>query len=111
MDEQQYKTLKKKVLYCLENDKQSRNSDIRLTVYLWATFHKEAWVVDERGNRGVNVKKLFDLPREDNIKRARAEIQNVEGKFPPTSWEVAKKRKWLEVEWQKALGYKVDHAQ
>jgi hypothetical protein len=108
MDEKQYKTLKKKVYYCLENDKQSRNSDIRLTVYLWATFHKEAWVVDERGNRGVNVTKLFDLPREDHIARARRQIQNDDRKFPPTSLKVAEARGWLEDEWKIALGYKID---
>ena len=83
--------LRKKVEYCLENFPATRNSDVTLTISIWRQFH--------RVNGAINVSQLYDLPREDNVKRLRAEIQNVEGRFLPTSLEVAKKRRIKEETW------------
>lgn len=55
----------------------------------------------------VNVESLFDLPREDAVKRIRAQIQNDDGLFPPTNWEVANKRGFEEIAWRRSLGYPV----
>ena len=56
-------------------------------------------------NDSVMLKELFELPREDNIKRIRAKIQNDEKRLLPTKWEVARKRGILEDEWRVAMGY------
>lgn len=48
----------------------------------------------------VELKNIMDLPREDNVKRIRAKIQNEEKKYLPTSLEVAKQRKINEEDWR-----------
>lgn len=51
------------------------------------------------------MRRLLDLPREDNVKRVRAKIQNEEHKYLPTNPDVLIKRGILEEYWQDALGY------
>lgn len=97
-------TLDHKVRVILQEDEKSRNSDIRLTQMLWWKFYKHS-LLQQNGTVYVDIKKLFDLPREDNIKRIRAKIQNVEKKWLPTDPEVAKKRGWEIDEWRGYLGY------
>ena len=46
---------------------------------------------------------LMDLPREDNVKRIRAVIQNKEHRLLPTSEEVLKQRGVNEKYWHLAL--------
>lgn len=84
--------LKHKVEKCLEFYPETRNSDITLTMAIWCEFHSSN-VFEHNGRKAVYLADLMDLPREDNIKRARAEIQNVEHKFLPTSETVKKQRK------------------
>lgn len=55
----------------------------------------------------VLLEDLFDLPREDNVKRIRAKF-NEEGLYLPTSEEVAKRRNMNIPEWREAMGYAVD---
>lgn len=97
------KDLDKKVRYCLDKDEASRNSDIRLTQVIWWTFYRES-LKEIDGVYFVSLGKLFDLPREDNIKRIRAKIQNEERKYLPTDPKIAKKRGWNEDEWRSYLG-------
>ena len=92
------KTLKKEVEYCLGKYEQARNSDAYLTNAVWINFYKEFlrevdsdWVLPLKYNGFVASR--------DDIKRVRATIQNKEKRFLPTSWEVAKKRKWKEEEY------------
>jgi len=92
--------LKQKILWILSEDEQSRNSDIRLTQMIWYKFHNSKLVKLDDGTQAVRLRDLFDLPREDNIKRIRAKIQNEEGKFLPTSAEVRKQRKINEWKWR-----------
>lgn len=99
--------LKNKVLYCLEHFEQTRNSDIELTIKIWETFHKQDLKQDALGNKVIYITKLFELPREDNIKRIRAKIQNEENKFLPTSPEIRKKRGIAEDQWREYLNYPV----
>lgn len=91
--------LKDKILKCLEQDEQSRNSDIRLMQMVWYSFHREKIFKAEDGRASVALESFYELPREDAIKRHRAIIQNVEGKFLPTDKEVAKQRKIREEVW------------
>ena len=89
-----------KVLFCLENYPQTRNCDISLTIKIWEVYHQ-----DKINNGSVSLSDLYDLPREDNVKRYRAKIQNVEKLFLPTDPEVIKKRNIKEDEWREELGY------
>lgn len=52
-----------------------------------STVKKTDWEID--GVYFVSLGKLFDLPREDNIKRIRAKIQNEEKLFLPTDPAIA----------------------
>lgn len=104
MEKENARKLKGQIEYCLEHIPETRNSDLHLTIQIWKEFYPEKMrFLGER--MAVEVRDLYDLPREDEIKRIRATIQNEEKRFPPTSWEVAKQRKWNEVEWQNLLGY------
>jgi len=93
------KNLTKEVEYILENYPESRNSDQYLTLKLWAHFYKSRIQVDFRG-KYVYLKDIMDLPREDNVKRIRAKIQNEEQRLLPTSLEVVKKRRQNEKIWR-----------
>ncbi len=91
-------TLKKQVEKVLRGYPETRNSDITLTIKIWQMFYGVGRVVD------VNL--LYDLPREDNVKRIRAKFcEQKESWAYPTSLEVAKKRQIKEDEWRMALGY------
>lgn len=81
-----------------------RNSDIALTIAIWQQWYS----VGTNPDSVIHLYRLFDLPREDNVKRVRAVLQNVEGKYLPTSWEVARKRGIEREKWEEALGYKLD---
>lgn len=98
------KTLDDQVRYCLDKYPETRNSDITLTMHIWKEFYKnKLGVID--GVLAIRLRDLFDLPREDNVKRVRAHIQNDLKEFVPTNWEIAKKRKWLQHDWKQYLGY------
>lgn len=96
-------TLKNQVLKVLTKYPKTRDSDVRLMLTLWLIYypsriHKQD---DDPNNPPfVYLKDIMELPREDNIKRIRAVIQNVEGKFLPTSLQVAKQRKINEEVWR-----------
>lgn len=84
-----------------------RNSDVSLMLQIWTVFYAKYLHISESGEIGlaVNVENLYRLPREDNIKRYRAIIQNQEKKFLPTNPEVRRKRRTLEEDWYESLGY------
>jgi len=98
--------LEKQIRHILSTDEKSRNSDIRLTQVLWWN-HYRAYMKMIDGKVYVNVAHLYDLPREDNIKRIRAKIQNDLKEYLPTDAKVAKKRGWEEDKWREYLGYPV----
>lgn len=98
--------LERQIKTVLQADEQSRNSDIRLTQVLWFKFYP-TYLLQRGGAVYVDITKLYELPREDNIKRIRAKIQNVDHEFVPTSAEVAKKRGWNIDEWKSYLGYPI----
>jgi hypothetical protein len=95
-------TLKDKILYCLEKYPESRNSDIKLTNAVWYEFHNsKVRVIDKK--LYVMLEDLYQLPKEDNVKRWRAKIQNVEHHFLPTSEAVCKARKIEEFWWNREM--------
>lgn len=107
------KTLKGMVESVLADTPETRNSDIALTIAIWRRFFPSL-VRQEKHHDGrtyslgeeyVRVKDLFELPREDNVKRVRAMFQNEKKLYLPTSWEVAKGRGLEEDEWRVAMGY------
>lgn len=90
------KTMKKQVEFCLRNFPETRNSDVTLLIKLWEHFH---------GVRGaVEVSRLYDLPREDGVKRVRAQFNEL-GKYYPTDWRIAKARGIEEDAWRVSMGY------
>jgi len=91
------KTLKQKVITILKENPDTRNSDITLMIEIWKRYYG---VEDS-----IKLSQLYDLPREDNIKRIRAIIQNKNNMYLPSSPEVRKKRKIEERKWNEYLGY------
>lgn len=90
--------LKKQVAKILQEYPETRNSDITLTIKIWQTFYGVGEIIE--------VKSLYDLPREDNVKRIRAKFCEEKKRWAyPTSLQVALKRKIKEQEWRIALGY------
>lgn len=89
-----------KVEQVLKEEPDTRNSDVALMISVWTRFYGV-------GQSHVALEKLYDLPQQPDIKRIRARIQNDEKRYVPTSWGVAKVRKWKEREWKRALGYYV----
>lgn len=83
------------------NGAEARNSDVALMILIWQRWYG----VSDKPDGIIHVRRLFDLPREDNVKRVRAVIQNVEHKYLPTNPDVLIKRGILEEYWQDALGY------
>lgn len=98
------KTLKKKVEYILTTEPETRNSDITLTIKLWKHYYPD-YLIESKGKFYINVESLFEIAREDHIKRYRAEIQNVEKRYLPTDMKILIQRAKLSIEWQKELGY------
>lgn len=83
----------------------SRDSDITLMFWIWFNFYHDHLIVGADGQYSIKIKSLYELPREDNIKRVRAYFQNVRKMYPPTLEHIAKKRGMLIDEWRVAMGY------
>lgn len=109
MDEKKLKTLKEQVECCLQNSPEARNSDIKLMILVWVNFY---------GVRGrmIFIDDLYNLPREDNIKRIRANFQSCKKyletgdpkhapKYLPTNQKVTEKRGINEEVWRRFQGY------
>jgi len=103
MNYQSIKNLKDQVEWTLENYEETRNSDITLMIQIWKCFYNSKII----GSGMIRVSDLYELPREDNIKRIRAKIQNdpIKPRFLPTDLKIALQRGMNEEEWLKAMGY------
>jgi hypothetical protein len=102
------KKLKDQVEHILDTEPKSRNSDILLTQLIWKEYYPELIKPNKFGVEYIKLDSLYELPREDNIKRHRAKFQSHKNKNPkylPTDPVVAKKRGWEEEKWRYALGY------
>ena len=91
-------TLKKQVEKILKNHPETRNSDITLMIAVWQNFY----------NIGPSIRtdQLYDLPREDNIKRIRAQF-NARGLYRPTDIKIVRARGLNEDKWRELLGYPI----
>ena len=59
-------------------------------------------------NPKVGLVEIMKLPREDNVKRIRAIIQNEEGRFLPTTQQVAKRRDIEMDKWHKYVAFNIN---
>ncbi len=106
-----FQNLKNEIYYCLQHFPETRNSDIELTIKIWKKFYSKYLFVRPTSTTQTNptywidLESLWSIPSQDDIKRLRAKIQNpnpttnYQGMYPPTCWEVAKKRHWNEQQW------------
>lgn len=106
-------TTKQQVEKILGDYPAARNSDITLTIEIWKRFYPE-----KVSNGTVALSALYDLPREDSVKRIRAKFQQeamerIEAGRPgkddwiylPSDPKIAEQRGIMAAQWQKALGY------
>jgi len=100
------KKLKDQVEYILKEKPETRNCDIKLTIEIWKEFYLDKLAHSKKdGEYYIKLDKLKEVPRQANIKRARAKFQNDRKEYLPTKWSVAKQRRIEEDEWRVAMGY------
>lgn len=97
-------TLREKIKVVLEEVPETRNSDIALMIEIWKRYYQEKIHGAEGLGAVVRLTDLYNLPREDHVKRIRASF-NAKGEFMPTDLKVAEARGINEDRWRKALGY------
>lgn len=96
-------TIKERVEWVLDRFQQARNDDNLLVTILWESFYIQNMkfpILDTVELYSV----MKELPKATDIVRWRQKIQS-EGKFLPTTQEVAEKRKKHIVTWKRDLGY------
>lgn len=99
------KNFKNEVGRILRDNPSTRNSDITLMIEVWRKHFPQRIKRGVTGEEGVWLKDLYDLPREDDIKRVRAYYQNTKKMYLPTEEAVAVARKMDVNEWRIAMGY------
>lgn len=97
--------LRDQVEYCLKHFPKTRNSDVLLTIQVWATFYRSFVFRDNEGQWSIRFKDLLHLPREDNVKRIRAKLQNEKVLYLPSDQKVREARGISEEAWRKYLNY------
>lgn len=110
--------LKQQVIEQLRQRPECRNSDVALTISIWQTYFPQMISRNLRDEDCIKLKDLYELPREDNIKRIRAKLQEealeriMSGKvqgdehiYLPTDTAIAERRQINSAIWEKALGY------
>lgn len=105
MKHSEIKKLKNAIEDILERYPKARDSDQWLTLKIWQEYFPTRVITLPDGTIAIRFKDIMEMPREDNVKRIRAKIQNEEGKWLPTTWEVAKQRKILESVWRNYVNY------
>jgi len=84
--------LKEQVYLILESEPETRNSDKLLTIRLWERFFPSIVKKASNGKSAIFLEDIFRLPSQDNIKRARAIIQNDQKEFQATDMFVKIRR-------------------
>jgi hypothetical protein len=102
--------LKQKVEAVLRDHPASRDSDITLTIEIWKRYYPSYLIQGASGTLAVRLNDLYNLPREDNVKRIRAHYQNDQLKYLPTTLAVAKQRKINEEVWRKIMSQPEVHS-
>lgn len=103
-----FTTLKEQVENILRDIPDARNSDITLTIELWKRYYPNMVITNGVEDWGIELKNLYELPREGVIGRVRRMIQSdkkrtVEMRYLPTSLEVARQRHINEELWHQAM--------
>lgn len=93
------KGLKALVFKALRDDEPSRNSDVRLFNYILINHFPSMLSRDADGDYIIKLRRIYDVPSQDNIKRVRASIQNKDHQFLPSSPTVRKQRRINERDW------------
>jgi hypothetical protein len=93
------KNIKQMVEYILERYPDTRNDDPLLTFQIIYKFMPEETFFQEETGRWFMSTRALKKIREDEVKRVRAKIQNIEHRFLPTTEEIRKKRKISEADW------------
>lgn len=93
------KHLKEKVLYILEKNFYSRNSDDILVSEIWKIYYFDKLIYRMGIGYCMPLNNLKDIPNQADIGRIRRQIQNIEHKFLPTDPAVLKARRILEQKW------------
>lgn len=94
----------------LEDVPATRNSDITLTIEIWKRYYPDKIITGKSGRQAVLFEHLYTLPREDNVKRYRAKLQNDQLKFLPTDPAVAKQRGINEEVWRRNMSEPEAHS-
>lgn len=105
MNYKKLKTLKSKVLNCLQKYPGTRDNDKILINAVIYDYYNEYLFQDEKKDWCIKLLYMYKIPNPESIIRIRAKIQNVEKKYLPTSEEIFKQRGWQEEEYRKFLGY------
>lgn len=98
------KSTKYKVEHTLRDYPETRNSDIALTLKIWKLYFPQYIYTAKNGKDYVEITHLYELPREDHVKRYRAKF-NEQGLYLPTDRKVFEQRKLNIKFWQESLGY------
>ena len=93
----------------LKNYPETRNSDITLMIKIWEVYYPSRVRKAQNGQLGVYLSDLYELPREDNIKRIRAHFQNDLNRYLPTDPAVVKQRRINEVKWREYMSLMTEH--
>ena len=93
----------------LKDYPETRNSDIALMIELWKTYYPNRVKKGANGELGVWLKDLYDLPREDAIKRIRAHYQNDLNRYLPTSLDVVIQRRINQEKWREYMSLMTEH--
>lgn len=109
--------LKDQVINTLKEFPETRNSDIALMIQIWRKYYSQRVFIHEH-EESIALVDLYELPREDNIKRIRAKLQEMALKriannqatggehwYLPTDEKIAKQRQIDSALWKKFLGY------
>lgn len=115
MERRGFKTIKKQVLWCLENREATRNSDKLLWLSLCKNFYHKDFVdfiylcakaADVSIERTIRTPGEWgNLPSFETVRRVRQKIQNEDKLFPPTDEIAAQRRKNVGI-YKEELGYK-----
>lgn len=89
------KEIKKLVRYILHYFPYTRDNDTDLAIKLWQEFYPQHFEGDM-----MDVNALKKMPSIKTISRVRRQVQNDEGRYLPTNWETAKRRKIAQDDWE-----------
>tara|TARA_R100001086_G_scaffold118472_2_gene60888 strand:- start:1487 stop:1819 length:333 start_codon:yes stop_codon:yes gene_type:complete len=87
------KTFKERVALILKEHEAARNNDGTLMAYYIDRFHSDLVHKAEKLGKVIPLSNMKYLPPFESIRRVRAIIQNVDGKYLPTDEKVIKARR------------------